>query len=31
VPWTMHSAIKVYQLFPGLVERTMVKMSRRVE
>jgi short-subunit dehydrogenase len=31
VPWTMHPAIKVYQLFPGLVERTMVKMSRRVE
>ena len=21
VPWTMHPAIKVYQLFPGLVER----------
>jgi hypothetical protein len=31
VPWTMHPAIKVYQLFPGLVERMMVKMSRRVE
>jgi len=31
VPWTMHPAIKIYQLFPGLVERTMVKMSRRVE
>ncbi len=31
VPWTMHPAIKVYQLFPGLVEQTMVKMSRRVE
>jgi short-subunit dehydrogenase len=31
VPWTMHPAIKVYQLFPGLVERTMVKMSRRAE
>ena len=31
VPWTMHPAIKVYQLFPGLVERTMVKMSRRVD
>jgi short-subunit dehydrogenase len=30
VPWTMHPAIKVYQLFPGLVERTMVKMARRV-
>jgi dehydrogenase/reductase SDR family protein 7B len=31
VPWTMHPALKVYQLFPGLVERTMAKMSRRVE
>ncbi|MGH9502088.1 MAG: SDR family NAD(P)-dependent oxidoreductase [Terriglobales bacterium] len=31
VPWTMHPAIKVYQLFPGLVERTMVKMTRRVQ
>ncbi len=31
VPWTMHPAIKVYQLFPGLVERGMVKMLRRVE
>jgi short-subunit dehydrogenase len=31
VPWTMHPAIKVYQLFPGLVERTMAKMSRREE
>ena len=28
---TMHPAIKIYQLFPGLVERTMVKMARRVE
>jgi short-subunit dehydrogenase len=31
VPWTMHPAIKVYQLFPALVERTMVKMARRVD
>lgn len=31
VPWTMHPAIKVYQLFPGLVERVMVKTARRVE
>ena len=28
VPWTMHPAIKVYQLFPGLVERIMLKMAR---
>ena len=31
VPWTMHPAIKVYQLFPALVERTMAKMSRRLD
>jgi len=31
VPWTMHPAVKIYQLFPGLVERTMTKMGRRVE
>ena len=31
VPWTMHPAIKIYQLFPLLVERMMVKMSRRVD
>jgi short-subunit dehydrogenase len=28
VPWTMHPAIKIYQLFPWLVERTMEKMAR---
>src|SRR6266403_1121936 len=31
VPWTMHPAIKVYQLFPSLVERTMAKMSRQLD
>lgn len=31
VPWTMHVAIKTYQLFPGLVEWAMKKMARRVE
>ncbi len=31
VPWTMHPAIKVYQLFPALVERAMAKMPRRVD
>jgi short-subunit dehydrogenase len=31
VPWTMHPAIKIYQLLPALVERTMTKMSRRVD
>jgi len=29
VPWTMHPMIKVYQLFPGLVEWSMVKMVRQ--
>ncbi len=29
VPWTMHPVIKVYQLFPGLVEWSMVKMVRQ--
>jgi short-subunit dehydrogenase len=28
VPWTMHPVIKIYQLFPGLVERTMAKMTQ---
>jgi short-subunit dehydrogenase len=28
VPWTMHPPIKLYQLFPGLVEWAMVKMMR---
>jgi uncharacterized protein len=31
VPWTMHPAIKMYQLFPGVVERMMGKMSRQVD
>jgi short-subunit dehydrogenase len=28
VPWTMHIPVKIYQLFPGLVEWAMVKMAR---
>ena len=31
VPWTMHPAIKLYQLFPGLVEWAMVRMARKRE
>jgi uncharacterized protein len=31
VPWTMHPAVKIYQLFPWLVERTMEKMVRPVK
>jgi short-subunit dehydrogenase len=29
VPWTMHPAIKLYQLFPGLVELGLRKMAAR--
>ena len=28
VPWTMHPAVKFYQLFPGLVEVAMLKLAR---
>ena len=28
VPWTMHPVVKLYQMFPGLVEKAMIKMSR---
>ena len=31
VPWTMHPVIKIYQLFPGLVEKAMMKLSRKAE
>jgi short-subunit dehydrogenase len=30
VPWTMHPVIKLYQLFPGVVEWAMLKMIRKV-
>jgi short-subunit dehydrogenase len=29
VPWYMHGAIKIYQLFPGVVERAMLRMAQR--
>jgi short-subunit dehydrogenase len=29
VPWTMHLAVKFYQLFPGLMEMAMTRMARR--
>ena len=29
VPWTMHPVIKLYQLFPGLVEWGMIRMARK--
>lgn len=28
VPWTMHFPVKLYQLFPGLVERAMARMAK---
>jgi short-subunit dehydrogenase len=28
VPWTMHPVVKVYQLFPGVVEKVMIRMAR---
>lgn len=28
VPWTMHPVVKIYQLFPGLVEWSMKRMAR---
>ncbi|MBI1740097.1 MAG: SDR family NAD(P)-dependent oxidoreductase [Acidobacteriales bacterium] len=31
VPWTMHPVIKLYQLFPGLVEWGMMKVMPRPE
>jgi uncharacterized protein len=31
VPWTMHPMVKLYQLFPELVEWGMLKLARRAE
>jgi uncharacterized protein len=31
VPWLMHPVVKLYQLFPSLVEAAMVKMARQAE
>jgi short-subunit dehydrogenase len=28
VPWTMHVPVKLYQLFPGLVEKVMARMAK---
>ncbi len=28
VPWTMHIPVKLYQLFPGIVERAMGRMAK---
>ena len=29
VPWTMHPVVKIYQLFPTLVEWSMIRMTRK--
>lgn len=29
VPWTMHPVVKIYQLFPGVVEWSMIRMTRK--
>jgi short-subunit dehydrogenase len=29
VPWTMHPAIKVYQLFPGVIDIVMARMAKK--
>ena len=31
VPWTMHPVIKLYQLFPGIVERAMLRLAKPTE
>ena len=31
VPWTMYPVIKLYQLFPGVVERAMLRMAKPLE
>jgi short-subunit dehydrogenase len=31
VPWTMHPVVKLYQLFPGIVEWGMLKMARKAD
>jgi short-subunit dehydrogenase len=29
VPWTMHPAIKLYQMFPGIIDAVMARMARK--
>ena len=29
VPWTMHPAIKLYQMFPGIIDAVMGRMAKR--
>ena len=31
VPWTMIPVVKLYQLFPGIVERAMVRLAQPAE
>ncbi|MGH9513498.1 MAG: SDR family NAD(P)-dependent oxidoreductase [Terriglobales bacterium] len=30
VPWTMHPVVKIYQLFPGIVEWSMLRMAKPI-
>jgi short-subunit dehydrogenase len=29
VPWTMHPAIKIYQMFPGVIDAVLTRMARK--
>src|SRR5258708_40280112 len=29
VPWTMHPAIKIYQMFPGVIDAVMARMAKK--
>jgi len=31
VPWTMHPVVKLYQLFPGILERAMLRLAKPVD
>jgi len=31
VPWTMHPVVKLYQLFPGIVESAMLRLGRSAD
>ena len=31
VPWTMHPVVKLYQLFPSLVEKFMIRTARKAD
>jgi short-subunit dehydrogenase len=31
VPWTMIPVVKLYQIFPGIVERAMLRLAKPAE